>query len=329
MLIDTKINNLLNLISYQVGRNINLTQGAGGNISYKSGDSLWIKASVFWLSEALTKQIFIPLDIHSLKAIKTDKNSENLKPSIETSLHVIMPHDFVIHAHSINSMFFSIHKQGESLLRGILKGYNWKWIKYTKPGKNLASEIEKNISSNQNVDILILENHGIVIGSNSIKECYSKLLEVEKLLELASLPQVINTNPYPINKSFSFNGYSFIENIDAKIVSRNNSFFDYFRSGFVIPDQIVYLDKNIKFLLNSNNLDKFVKNKQKYDILVVKDLGVLISSFCPKNTEEIFYALCAVLIKFHSKDDISFLSEFDVESIRSWDSEKYRKKLIK
>jgi len=76
MLIDTKINNLLNLISYQVGRNINLTQGAGGNISYKSGDILWIKASGFWLSEALTKQIFIPLDIHSLKAIKTDKNSE-------------------------------------------------------------------------------------------------------------------------------------------------------------------------------------------------------------------------------------------------------------
>ena len=36
----------------QIGKRSLLVQGAGGNVSFKDNDVLWIKASGFWLSQS-------------------------------------------------------------------------------------------------------------------------------------------------------------------------------------------------------------------------------------------------------------------------------------
>ena len=45
--------------SAELGSNFNLIQGAGGNTSYKDGNSLFIKASGYKLKDSLNKDIFV------------------------------------------------------------------------------------------------------------------------------------------------------------------------------------------------------------------------------------------------------------------------------
>ena len=53
--------NELRRMSARVGKNILLTQAAGGNSSVKHGGVLWVKASGTWLADAETKDIFLPI----------------------------------------------------------------------------------------------------------------------------------------------------------------------------------------------------------------------------------------------------------------------------
>jgi rhamnose utilization protein RhaD (predicted bifunctional aldolase and dehydrogenase) len=51
--------NDLRRMSARVGKNILLTQAAGGNSSIKLGDVLWVKASGAWLADAEDKDVFL------------------------------------------------------------------------------------------------------------------------------------------------------------------------------------------------------------------------------------------------------------------------------
>ena len=50
-----------------IGSNPLLVQGAGGNISWKEGDVLWVKASGMWLIDATKENIFVPVDLKYIK----------------------------------------------------------------------------------------------------------------------------------------------------------------------------------------------------------------------------------------------------------------------
>ena len=53
-------------LSKKIGDDIDLIQGAGGNVSEKIGDDLWVKASGCWLSDALKENIFISVNYKNI-----------------------------------------------------------------------------------------------------------------------------------------------------------------------------------------------------------------------------------------------------------------------
>jgi rhamnose utilization protein RhaD (predicted bifunctional aldolase and dehydrogenase) len=127
-----------------LGKDINLVQGAGGNTSLKLDGSLWIKASGKWLSHARDEAVFtaVPLDIlrtalagesqFDMSSLPLD--ASGLRPSIETSLHALMPHNVVAHVHSVNAIAWAVRKDAEESLGRVLQGINWQWIPYRRPG---------------------------------------------------------------------------------------------------------------------------------------------------------------------------------------------------
>ena len=93
-------------LSAKVGSDPLLVQAAGGNTSIKDEGVMWIKASGTWLRDAEAKDIFVPLDFVRLSAalaaddpacesctdfVRQDINPLGLRPSIETSVHGLMP----------------------------------------------------------------------------------------------------------------------------------------------------------------------------------------------------------------------------------------------
>ena len=46
---------LISKLSAKIGKDLSLIQGGGGNTSIKEEDSMWVKASGKWLSDAETE----------------------------------------------------------------------------------------------------------------------------------------------------------------------------------------------------------------------------------------------------------------------------------
>ena len=191
MNINVELSSLRN-ISKQIGSNRMLIQGAGGNSSVKLNGTIYIKASGHWLSDAEKKNIFVPLNLKSIieniddpdsvfESIINDGLENNLKPSIETTLHALMPHKYVLHVHSINTLSYAILLDGENRIDQELKLVNWSWVSYARPGGGLTNQIKKIL--NQEPDVLVLQNHGLVVGADSSNEALHILELLEKKLE--------------------------------------------------------------------------------------------------------------------------------------------------
>ena len=108
-----------------IGSDPLLVQGAGGNVSWKDGDHLWVKASGTWLAEAETSNIFVPVNLtHLQHALAENNYSVNpillsntfLRPSIETLLHALMPHKIVLHLHPVEILAYLVQDNAIELI---------------------------------------------------------------------------------------------------------------------------------------------------------------------------------------------------------------------
>jgi nucleotide-binding universal stress UspA family protein len=114
-------------------------------------------------------------------AIK-DQNPEGLRPSIETSLHALLPHRFVIHTHSVRTIALAIRADAEERLAERLDGLAWAWVPYVFPGLPLTRAIRDTIDSRP-IDIIVMGNHGLVVAGDDLEATASLLLEVERRLD--------------------------------------------------------------------------------------------------------------------------------------------------
>lgn len=112
-------------VTAEVGADPSLIQGAGGNSSLKVADCLWVKASGCWMADALLRPVFVPLSLPAVRRLLAQGDADNLdpailsssqthplRPSIETTLHALMPQAAVLHAHALNSVTASVLRDG-------------------------------------------------------------------------------------------------------------------------------------------------------------------------------------------------------------------------
>ncbi len=180
----------------KVGKDILLVQGVGGNVSYKSNDKLIIKASGVSLKDALNNDIFVNINLNTFKTsfsqgekfkninINFDDKS-NIRPSMETLMHIVIKHKFVIHLHAIEALTYLVRNSAEQdLSRKINFTDNYLIIDYKMPGKDLAREIfEKLINQNKKINIFLLKNHGIIFSGDCLSEINLDLCKLLKVLK--------------------------------------------------------------------------------------------------------------------------------------------------
>ena len=166
----------LDQISRYIGEKSDLVQGPGGNVSWKDGEDIWVKASGAQLRDAESKPIFCRIR-------KTDPykslDDNQLRPSIESLLHASIPATFVIHLHSIGAVSLAIRENLESKARSIITEFNLGIIPYLRPGKELAKGIESNLDANKALNGFLLQNHGIVAWGEDLTIIFDSLLKFE------------------------------------------------------------------------------------------------------------------------------------------------------
>ncbi|MEK7661802.1 MAG: class II aldolase/adducin family protein [Pseudomonadota bacterium] len=319
----------LRQVSQMLGVDAMLIQGAGGNTSLKINDKMWVKASGKLLSRALEEEIFVPIGFSQLCNDIENTNFEitkyvvgvvpNLRPSIEAPLHAVFKSNAVIHAHAINSLTAMLLQDCKQHLQSKLSGaFQYIVIDYVAPGIELARTIKAGLKKHAidvvDEPIVFMKNHGIVIGANSMRIAYDKLLEIEALLEFA--PRGLGQNHAEAQTHTELSGYEFLANWQA--IAFDEYCTNSLSQGIFFPDQAVYLGEKIRVL---NSFD----NAGQEPLVIIKNVGVFRRKNCDQSTIEIIEALLSSCIRLPFGAKINIIEPHEVDFLLNWEAEKYRK----
>jgi hypothetical protein len=99
-------------------------------------------------------------------------------------MHAVMPHRVVLHVHSVDAIAWAVRQDAPVQLTHRLDGLRWQWIPYVPSGLPLAGEIEKALSACSATNVLILGNHGLVVGGDDCGVVEDLLSQVQQRLAL-------------------------------------------------------------------------------------------------------------------------------------------------
>jgi rhamnose utilization protein RhaD (predicted bifunctional aldolase and dehydrogenase) len=318
----------LKALSARVGADPLLVQGAGGNTSIKQGDVMWIKASGTWLKDAAAKDIFVPLDLPRLAAalasddprcescadfIRADLNDGTLRPSIETSVHGLMPHRVVIHVHCVSTIAWAIRESAEESLKGLLASFNWSFIPYARPGLMLARAIRTHMIPGS--DVLILGNHGLAVAAGTVAGAGTLLARVTQALHLE--PRDFgNPDREALQKTVQGTAYRLPLDAECHSIALNDWGCELGCNNVYYPDHVVFLGTKIPFDLTSGA-----------PAIVRPGEGVLVRKDAKPAIEPMLRCIGDVFRRVPEGVRLQELDAGQIDALLNWDAEKYRQTL--
>ena len=277
--------------SVRVGSNPDLVQASGGNTSWKSDKTVWVKGSGKRLRDADSQDIFSSINYVALTQdeVLACEDFSNLilndiSPSIEANFHIFLGTNFVTHLHSLGSIAIGVTTRSSEY-----RSFNHEvqFVPYARPGVELVNAISRINGYADN--ILILQNHGVIVSDQETAAIESKIEKLERGI------------------------YDYFENIP-----QSNSFpnwIEILTTGVLTPDEAVFLGAT-----------PFVKSEESYPNSVgINSNGDLLfpDGFSSDRTELAkFYMRVAKLIE--RKTQVNYLPEKEVHELLGWDKEQIR-----
>ena len=311
--------------SARLGRQPLLVQASTGNTSVKIGHTLWIKASGKWLANAAKEEMFLPINCaetdrylfsDALRPQAQGARAE-LKPSIETAMHLALPHRVVVHVHSISAIAWAVQCNGPSFLRERLEGIPWCWIPYTPSGAPLGRSIRASLHSSP--DVFLLANHGLVIGGDNCKEAEARLKQVEERLAIdtrpAPDPDLPALEKLAASSDFRLPHTSVVHSLaldewSTEVVSK----------GILYPCQAMFLGHRPCIVSSCRPISVLAKEYQDQNgfrppALLIRSRGVLVAKDLTDAESEMLIGLSQVARRLPRGVNISYLSERRVKHV--------------
>lgn len=333
---DKKLLNELKNVSERMGKNSDLIQANGGNTSIKIKNYIIVKGSGKELANANLENIFAKVDINkknsNINEVKENIEQYNLnkfegvKPSIELSLHLLISSKVVLHSHPTDLIAMTLLSDGKERMKILLKEYNWIWIDYCKPGKELAEKVEKSLKK-QKSNIIILQNHGLVLGAETPLEAEKLQTELLKKIKLKRREYLFNTldklqeikDKYP--NLIKIPKYKVIHSIATDSWSKKLS-----QKNAHCPDHAVFC--GIKPPIIDNIKQDFYKLSEEHSYVILKNVGIIMF----KNSdalEALLRSQAEIFLKIPVDHEVNLLSDKQCMELINWDAEKFRKKMVK
>ncbi len=319
---------LLRQLSARLGADPLLVQAAGGNTSIKQDGLMWIKASGTWLKDALAKDIFVPLDLVALSQaldedspdcesclpfVQQDLNASGLRPSIETSVHGLMPQSVVLHVHCVNTIALAIQENAATLLAERLFGFNWSFIPYARPGLQLSRAIRHHLKPGS--DVMVLQNHGLAVAAESVENAETLLLRVVEVLS-CSRRRIAEPNIAALDVACAGTDYRPAADILAHGPALDAMTLQFGCSHVYYPDHVVFLGTSIPIDMNSGAV-----------AIAVPDKGVLLRKDAKPSVEPMLRCLGDVFSRLPADAKLKPLTAAEIDQLLNWDAEKYRQTL--
>jgi rhamnose utilization protein RhaD (predicted bifunctional aldolase and dehydrogenase) len=319
------------------------TQGAGGNTSIKRDGVMWIKASGTWLADALAQDIFTPVRLDPLRKAIADgdpraaaavdfvdsgANPGGLRPSIETSVHAIIPSPVVVHIHCVNTIALAVRRDGESLVRERLRPHAdvaLAFIPYRKPGLPLAHAIAEQQKGDTNV--FVLANHGLVVAGPTVAEVADR---IERACEGLSAPA--RTAPQvgaeKLASIVDGSDYRLPRDLATHTVALDPKSLAIARLGSLYPDHVVFLGPGLaEASVDGGRLRAPPEGRRPPLMIALPGLGVVLHHSASKNAHAMARCLSDVAARIPEEAPIRVLTGPEEQELMNWEAEAYRQSI--
>ncbi|GLS35177.1 aldolase [Mesorhizobium tianshanense] len=330
----------LRSLSASIGRDPHLTQAAGGNTSLKAGDTLWIKASGTWLKDALAQDIMVPVAIPPLlRAVEqrdpaADQpqgfaiealNTSRLRPSIETTVHALMPQRVVLHVHCVNTISLAVQADCEAQVAKRLDGLEWAYVPYRRPGLPLAQGIAERLRPG--VDVLILANHGLVVAAETVAGAEALLRRVKGLL--ARPPRkVAEPDIVALTALIGPTGYRLPADVEAHAAAIDPESCRMASGGSLYPDHVIFLGQSSVVARPGEDVKRVTERHGTAPVAVLfPGLGVLMRGDAGAGANALQRCLADVTARVDVAAKLNYLTAAENDELINWDAEQYRQKL--
>jgi ribulose-5-phosphate 4-epimerase/fuculose-1-phosphate aldolase len=280
-------------------------QGAGGNISVKSGDDLIVKASGARIGDTTRDSGYVICSISALQTLITSGTEDSSsalkagsgKPSIEAFFHIV-PARIVVHLHPSHLL--------TQLCAARAARSHASMIPYVKPGLQLADAFFAVYKPSTR--LYFLQNHGIIVCGETVEEVMTVLESIQGWSNLSIVNALYNcvyknTGKQPIVKSFK-------ATTPSKLVPYT-------------PDMAVFLQTPLFSSPASilSDLDTYFDTyKTTPNIVCSEGVTYIVAPSLSK-----CYDIYEILMAYNEVEAGEPLSPQDVRELTSWDKEISRK----
>jgi len=358
-------------ISRFYGKNPSFLLASGGNTSFKDERYIYVKASGFKLA-SIGEDGFVKLDRVALSRIwekrypvnddlrekqvlqdlmNTRASGETKRPSVESLLHAILPQKYVIHTHPTVVNGLTCSKNGR-LLSEQLFHTRCMWISSVNPGYVMAKAVKNRLVEHEKKyrslpDIILIENHGIFVGAESVEE-----IKVIHSYIINTLKGKINREPdfspiqvskarikkiyrqFKNNPAFKNKYITFENNTEINAVVKNSASFEKVHSSYT-PDYIVYAGPEMLFVEDldgiGQDIDQYKERNGCYPkVIAVKMIGVFALGD-EENSSHVtmlfFLDALKIAIYAESFGGYKFMNKEQIDFIKNWEVEEFRLKV--
>ena len=276
---------------------------------------MWIKASGTELAQAESKRIFVEVDREaailevngrgdgSCKDAVVDKRP-GLRPSIETTFHAIIDWPVVAHTHSVSTIVHAIAPVGRKVAAEKLNGLPFAFVPYRKPGLPLTDAIRSRIT--QNTQVIILENHGLIVAGESARAVAELMDDVEFRLRM---PVKHKCDHEPDGDAPA--GYAWCHS--ANVIAQNTDLARLAGAGSYYPDHVVFLGPGLATVPVESS-----------PALLVLGQGICLRSDARPAQLAMVTCLADVLCRLPGEWKPEPIGPEAEAELRNWDAEKYR-----
>lgn len=336
---DPDLRELLDLTA-RLGRDRLVVQGPGGNISLKRDAVMWVKASGTWMMDALARPILVPVDFAAVRSalaagdpscetcsefVRHDLVRSPLRPSIETTLHAIMPHKVVLHVHCVETISLACLSNARERLAKPLAGLQWAFVPYVRPGPSLARMMAELLTGATNV--VVLGKHGLVVAGDSVAEAAQLRADVSR--RLARVARAAPTVDREALRKAVDTGYHMAADDELHAVATDPVSLAAARRGSLYPDHVVFLGPGIIATAGRETAADAARRVGRPDapLVIVPGVGVLLHDSATSSARALARCLADVTCRLAGDDPVEPLSAADEAQLIDWDAEKYRQSL--
>jgi rhamnose utilization protein RhaD (predicted bifunctional aldolase and dehydrogenase) len=335
----------LRSLSAALGGNRFRTQGAGGNTSIKENGVMWIKASGRQLAEALDRDIMVPVALEELRAaarrndpaadsaapfVIDDLNTAKLRPSIETSVHAILPHAVVAHIHCVETIALAVREDGEAAIAERLAGLAdvvSTFIPYCRPGLPLARAILETSAPEANV--LIFGNHGLVVCGADVAEVADRTNRVCNAL--AAAPRQAPAPDIPTLEGLTADSeYRLPRDIEAHRVALDPVNAAIAAGASLYPDHVIFLGPGVVSapdIAAGGAMRSEGRPDRPPAMLLLPGAGVVLHKSANAAADGMALCLADVVARIPAGAAVRRLTPAQEYELTHWEAEKYRQAL--